>query len=229
MLALDVDDVSRARDIAARLAPLVGTMKIGPGLFIDGGRTLIEDIKKSGNGVFLDLKIYDIPETVARACRRIAALGIGFLTVHASGGSRMISAARDALKQSGGGTKLLAVTVLTSFEASQLKAEWKASDSVEERVLHLARLAREAGADGVVCSPLELSAIRREMGGDVLTVVPGIRAEGSPADDQRRTLAPAEALAAGADYLVVGRPIMNAPDPVGAAREILAQMEGAPA
>jgi len=227
ILALDVDEVSLALDLAGRLSPSVGVMKIGPGLFVDGGKGLIEGVKKTGCGIFLDLKLYDIPETVARACRRITGLGVDLLTLHASGGSRMISAAKEAIVKAGGKTRLLAVTVLTSFDAAQLRDEWKMEESVEQRVLHLANIARAAGADGIVCSPLELPAIRREFGPDFLAVIPGIRSASDPADDQRRTLSAGEAVRAGASYLVVGRPILKAADPVQAAAGMVKQIEDA--
>ena len=227
ILALDVEEVSRALDLAVRLSPAVGTMKVGPGLFVDGGRNLIESVKRLGCGTFLDLKLYDIPETVARACRRIAAMGVDMVTVHASGGSRMIKAAKEAMTEAGGKTKILAVTVLTSFDSAQLRDEWKMEETVEQRVLHLAKIARDSGADGIVCSPLELAAIHREFGKDLLTVIPGIRSASDPADDQRRTLSASEAVKAGADYLVIGRPILKAPDPRKAADDLLGQVAGA--
>jgi orotidine-5'-phosphate decarboxylase len=227
ILALDVEEVSLALKLAGDLSQSVGTMKVGPGLFVDGGKSLISDVKKTGAGLFLDLKLYDIPETVARAVRRITAMGVDMLTLHASGGSRMISAAKEAVTKSGGNTKLLAVTVLTSFDAGQLKKEWKMEETVEERVIHLAKIARDAGADGIVCSPLELPAIRRELGPDFLAVIPGIRSASDPADDQRRTLSAPEAIKAGASYLVVGRPILKAADPKKAAEEMSRQIEEA--
>ena len=227
ILALDVEEVPRAVELAERLTPSVGIMKVGPGLFVDGGKTLITEIKKTGCGIFLDLKLYDIPETVARACRRITDMGVDMLTLHASGGSRMISSAKQAVVKSGGKTKLLAVTVLTSFDADQLKNEWKMEDTVEQRVLHLAKIARDSGADGIVCSPLELPIIRREMGPEFLVVIPGIRSASDPSDDQRRTLSAAEAIKAGASYLVVGRPILKAADPAQAAADMVRQIEGA--
>jgi len=227
ILALDVDEVPRALELAERLTASVGTMKVGPGLFVDGGKELIAGVKKTGCGLFLDMKLYDIPETVARACRRITGLGVDMLTLHASGGSRMISAAKEAVVKAGGKTKLLAVTVLTSFDAGQLKTEWKMEETVEERVIHLAKIARDAGADGIVCSPLELPAIRRELGPDFLAVIPGIRSDTDPADDQRRTLSASEAIRAGASYLVVGRPILKSSNPAQAAEDMVKEIEGA--
>ncbi len=229
ILALDVDSPQEAMKVASLLSSKVGVMKIGPGLFVDGGKGFIEDLKAAGYGIFLDFKLYDIPETVARACRRIGLLGVDFLTVHASGGSKMMMAAAAALRESSPGpkrTRLLAVTVLTSFDAEQFRAEWGMDCTIAERVAQLARMARDSSMDGIVCSPLELETLGRDTGGELLRVVPGIRLPADPTDDQRRTLTPGEAVALGADYIVVGRPILKSADPVRAAETILGHMKG---
>lgn len=170
--------------------------------------------------MFLDLKFHDIPNTVAAACRAAADLGVWMLNVHASGGPAMLHAARAAIEPLASRPLLIAVTVLTSLDAAALAAVGVASAPAAQ-VERLTRLAQEAGADGVVCSPLELAAVRRIGGARFLAVTPGIRPAGSVADDQQRIATPAAALAAGADYLVIGRPITRADDPAGALAVLL--------
>jgi orotidine-5'-phosphate decarboxylase len=172
--------------------------------------------------VFLDLKLHDIPNTVAGAVRALAPLGPAMLTLHAAGGPAMVAAAREAAEASAGGgvrPALLAVTVLTSLDAASLAATGVAGGTVQQ-VLRLARLALEAGADGLVCSPQEVARIRDAFGAAPLLVVPGVRPAGHATGDQARTATPAEAVAAGADWIVVGRPITGAADPIAAARAI---------
>ncbi|MGZ6142801.1 MAG: orotidine-5'-phosphate decarboxylase [Myxococcales bacterium] len=206
--ALDLPDPESAAKLAARLKGHVGLFKIGLELFVAHGPAAVEAIRPFGLPIFLDLKLHDIPATVEGAARGVARLGVQYVTVHASGGAEMIRAARRALPH----TKLLAVTVLTSLEAA------------EGEVLRLARLAIEAGADGIVCAPTDVALLRRELGPAPLIVVPGIRPAGAARGDQRRTGTPGEAVRAGASILVVGRPLRDAPDPAAAADSIAAEL-----
>ena len=210
--ALDVNDPVAAERLASRLAGHVGLFKVGLELFVAHGRAAIDAIRKFELPVFLDLKLHDIPQTVEGAARGVAALGVDYVTVHASGGSEMIRAARRALPR----TKLLAVTALTSLGPDDLDAVGLARDAVPR----LAKLAVAAGADGVVCAPKEVSALRASLGPTPLLVVAGIRPAGAAAGDQRRTGTPAEAIRAGASILVIGRPLRDAPDPAAAADAI---------
>lgn len=217
--ALDVPDPAAAEKLAAKLAGHVGLFKVGLELFVAHGRAAVEAVRKSGLPIFLDLKLHDIPQTVESAARGVAALGVDYLTVHASGGAEMIRAARKALPR----TKLLAVTALTSLGPEDLDAIGLARDAV----LRLARLAMGAGADGVVCSPQEVATLRATLGDRPLLVVPGIRPAGASAGDQRRTGTPAEAVRAGASILVIGRPLRDAPDPAAAADAIAREIAAA--
>jgi len=217
--ALDVPDPAAAEKLAAKLAGHVGLFKVGLELFVAHGRAAVEAVRKSGLPIFLDLKLHDIPQTVESAARGVAALGVDYLTVHASGGAEMIRAARKALPR----TKLLAVTALTSLGPEDLDAIGLARDAV----LRLARLAMGAGADGVVCSPQEVAILRATLGDRPLLVVPGIRPAGASAGDQRRTGTPAEAVRAGASILVIGRPLRDAPDPAAAADAIAREIAAA--
>ena len=217
--ALDVPDPAAAEKLAAKLAGHVGLFKVGLELFVAHGRAAVEAVRKSGLPIFLDLKLHDIPQTVESAARGVAALGVDYLTVHASGGAEMIRAARKALPR----TKLLAVTALTSLGPEDLDAIGLARDAV----LRLARLAMGAGADGVVCSPQEVAILRATLGDRPLLVVPGIRPAGAAAGDQRRTGTPAEAVRAGASILVIGRPLRDAPDPAAAADAIAREIAAA--
>ena len=210
--ALDVNDPSAAERLASRLAGHVGLFKVGLELFVAHGRAAVDAIRKFELPVFLDLKLHDIPQTVEGAARGVAGLGVDYVTVHASGGSEMIRAARRALPR----TKLLAVTALTSLGPDDLAAVGLARDAVPR----LAKLAVAAGADGVVCAPKEVSALRASLGPAPLLVVAGIRPAGAAAGDQRRTGTPAEAIRAGASILVIGRPLRDAPDPAAAADAI---------
>jgi len=210
--ALDVPDPAAAEKLAAKLAGHVGLFKVGLELFVAHGPAAVEAVRKSGLPIFLDLKLHDIPQTVENAARGVAALGVDYVSVHASGGAEMIRAARKALPR----TKLLAVTALTSLGPEDLDAIGLARDAVPR----LAKLAMEAGADGVVCSPQEVAALRAALGDRPLLVVPGIRPAGTSAGDQRRTGTPAEAVRAGASILVIGRPLRDAADPAAAADAI---------
>jgi len=226
IVALDVADAFAARAIARRLAGEVGMFKVGSQLFTAAGPSIVRELVADGQRVFLDLKFHDIPNTVAGAVAAAARLGVSLVTVHAAGGTAMIAAAAEAVR--GTATRVLAITVLTSLDAAALNAIG-IGGGVEAGVTRLARLAAKAGAHGVVASPHEARALRDARGGGFLVVTPGIRPAGTAMDDQARAATPASALAAGADYLVVGRPILAAPDPVAAARAIVLEMEAATA
>lgn len=220
IVALDYDAPRAALELARQLEPSQCRLKVGKELFTAGGPQVVEQLLALGFEVFLDLKFHDIPHTVARAVTRAAQLGVWMVNVHASGGARMLHAAREALAaHPGERPRLIAVTVLTSMSAEDLHGIG-VERSPEQQVMHLAGLAREAGLDGVVCSPREAAGLRRAFGPDFCLVTPGVRPAGAPGDDQRRTLTPAEALAAGSDYLVIGRPITGAADPADACRRI---------
>lgn len=217
IVALDFSTADAALALAERLDPANCRLKVGKELFTRAGPALVEKLAARGFDVFLDLKYHDIPNTVAAACRAAADLGVWMLNVHALGGPAMLRAAREALPAHG--PLLVAVTVLTSLDREQLEAVGLAGEPAEQ-VSRLAGLAGAAGLDGVVCSPREIGLLRRQMGEDFCLVTPGIRPAGSAEDDQRRVMTPAEALNAGADYLVIGRPITAAPDPLEALRAI---------
>lgn len=222
-VALDFDDPARVREIADATSDHVGIFKIGLTAYTTGGPALVRDLT-SRHPVFLDLKFHDIPAQVGGAVRAATATGAMYTTVHASGGPAMIAAAVEA---AGHSLTVLAVTVLTSLDDASLDSVGM-KGSVRDSVLRLAGLALAAGADGLVCSPMEVAMLRSEFGarvdGGPFLVVPGIRAEGESPGDQKRTLSATEALAAGADVIVVGRPITAAPDPAGAARRLREQI-----
>jgi orotidine-5'-phosphate decarboxylase len=217
IVALDSADRAQLTGWADALAGEVGTLKVGLQAFVAHGPELVRDIAGRAP-VFADLKLHDIPNTVAGAAAAAADLGVAMLTVHASGGPRMIAAAAEAAPD----TAILAVTVLTSLD--ELALQMVGQRPVHEQVPALALLAIESGAAGVVCAAGDVRAVRQAVGEDALIVVPGIRPPGSAVDDQARTATPAEALSSGATHLVVGRPITQAPDPVVAARAILASL-----
>lgn len=224
IVALDYSHASAALAMAARLDPSVCRVKIGKELFTAAGPEVVRALVAMGFEVFLDLKFHDIPNTVAGAVRAAASLGVWMVNVHASGGRRMMEAARDALGAPGEKVPLLiAVTVLTSLERADL-AETGIDTAPEQQVQRLASLAVATGLDGVVCSAREATPLRASLGPAPVLVTPGIRPAGSDAGDQRRTLGPADALRAGSDFLVVGRPITGAVDPGAALREILSEM-----
>jgi orotidine-5'-phosphate decarboxylase len=218
--ALDVGDPGAAERLASKLAGHVGVFKVGLELFVAHGRAAVDAVRRFGLPIFLDLKLHDIPQTVEGAARGVASLGVDYVTVHASGGAEMIRAARRALPR----TKLLAVTALTSLGPDDLDAVGLSRDAVPR----LARLAIGAGADGAVCSPREVAALRAALGPGPLLVVPGIRPAGSESGDQRRTGTPAEAIRAGASLLVIGRPLRDAADPAAAADAIAREIAPVP-
>ncbi len=233
IVALDADEPTKALELAIATAPHIGMFKASPAHLYARGPQFLDALNHIKPRIFLDLKLYDIPETVARLTRQVARLGVDFLTVHAGGGSRMLKAAVEAAAtaQPHRPLKILAVTVLTSFSEEELKTEWNlpAGESAEDRVAKWAKLARDAGCHGLVCSPLELGNVRRAVGTGMITVVPGIRGPNDPAGDQRRTLSAREAIEAGASYLVVGRPIVAAANPKAAAEAIAREIEAVPA
>lgn len=223
--ALDTGDLARAQMLAGALAPHCGLLKVGLELFCAAGAPAVAAIARHAP-VFLDVKLHDIPNTVAGALRSLLPLRPAMVTLHAAGGAAMIAAARAEAEKAGPGRPLLlAVTVLTSMDAAALAATGVA-DAPSAQVLRLARLALDAGADGLVCSPQEAAMLRAELGAAPALVVPGVRPAGSVADDQARTATPAQAVAAGADWIVVGRPVTATPDPAVAAAAIAATLAG---
>lgn len=217
--------------MARRVAPEAGVLKLGLEAFVAEGPALVREIVAAGAAVFLDLKLHDIPNTVGRAAAAAVATGAAIVNCHASGGRDMMRAFGDggraaAARAALPAPKLIAVTVLTSLDAGALAAMGVVG-SPREAAVRLAALAREAGLDGVVCSPEEIAAIRAACGKDFLLVVPGVRPAGAALGDQKRVATPADAIRAGADLLVVGRPITGAPDPAAAARAIVAEIAAA--
>jgi orotidine-5'-phosphate decarboxylase len=228
IVALDVPTPERALALAEQLAGSVGTFKIGKELFTAAGPDIVRRLRAAGAAVFLDLKFHDIPNTVAAAVRAAVGLDVQMLTIHASGGAAMMRAAETAAQEEAGRRGVppplvLGVTVLTSLDDAAL-AEIGIGATAAEQVVRLARLAATAGLRGLVCSPLELAVLRNTLPATLQLVTPGIRPAGADAGDQKRTLTPAEAVAAGANWLVIGRPIIAAPDPVAAARAIRATL-----
>ena len=227
LAALDFPDAASALAMAERIRGHVGGLKIGKQLFTAEGPALVRRLTERGDRVFLDLKFHDIPNTVAGAIGSALSLGVWMVNVHASGGRAMMTAAREAAEKAtpAGGTRALVigVTVLTSLDAAALK-ETGVDAAPADQVARLARLARESGLDGVVCSPQEIALVRRECGADFLIVTPGIRGASDAKGDQARTATPEGAVRAGADYLVVGRPITGASDPREAADRIASEI-----
>lgn len=224
IVALDVPTPERAVELARSVAPHVGAFKIGKELFVSAGPEIVRQLRATGAQVFLDLKFHDIPNTVAKAVAAATRLDVQLLTIHTSGGSEMMAAAERAAQETAaalGRTPplVLGVTVLTSMDASAL-AELGVQSDVPSQVQRLALLAQRSGLRGLVCSPLELSMLRRVLPSEMTLVTPGIRTGADKADDQKRTLSARDAMAAGASWLVIGRPIYAAADPAGAARAI---------
>ena len=225
VVALDVDSISECLALAECLSPAYCRLKVGKELFTAAGPQVIQQLHALGFQVFLDLKFHDIPVTVAKAVKAAADLGVWMVNVHASGGMRMMEAARESLSHYSAPPLLIGVTVLTSTTTEELQATG-ISRSAPEQVLHLAAMVKQAGLDGVVCSAQEASALRRVNGPAFKLVTPGIRPAGAEAQDQRRIMTPEQAMAAGSDYLVIGRPITQAADPIAACQNIVAAVSG---
>lgn len=221
ILALDMDNADRARQFVGTLRGLVKWIKIGSQLFVSQGPSIIESIKSDGYKIFLDLKLHDIPNTVARTVARMRTFGVDMLTVHTSGGKEMLQVAK---KEGGADIKIVGVTVLTSLSEDDLRM-LGVNRKLNEHVLTLAQLARESGIDGIVCSPMEAKSVRNAIGNDFIIVTPGIRLEQDEKDDQKRSLSPTEIKNLGINYIVVGRPILNADDPGQVVRKILNSLE----
>jgi orotidine-5'-phosphate decarboxylase len=226
IVALDVPSADAAMDLVDQLQGTCRWFKVGMELYYAAGNAIVDRLVERGFSVFLDLKLHDIPNTVAGAVRSVAGTGASLLTIHAGGGEQMMRAAAQAATCPGA-PELLAVTVLTSMDAAELSAVGVPTPPADQ-VLRLARLAKTSGVTGLVCSPEEVAAVRQAMGPGARLVVPGIRPAGHMAtDDQRRVATPAETIARGASMLVVGRPITQAPDPAKAAAAILAEIKTA--
>ena len=219
VVALDFAEAAEALAFAARVRPADCRLKIGLELYTLAGPSLVSSLVEYGFDVFLDLKYHDIPNTVARACAQAAQLGVWMINVHTLGGPRMLAAAREAVDDAPRRPLLTGVTILTSHAPDEL-VQIGLTHDVTAQVERLADMAQSAGLDGVVCAPTEALLLRRRFGADFKLVTPGVRPSGAAADDQRRTLTPPEAVAAGADYLVIGRPITRAVDPLAVLRSI---------
>ena len=227
IVALDYPDVESALAMAKQLDPTVSRVKVGKELFTRCGPYVVERLHTLGFEIFLDLKFHDIPNTVAKACGVAAELGVWMVNVHASGGRRMMEAARDEVEKRSQGsqrTSLIAVTVLTSMERSDLAEIGLDIDPIDQ-VKRLAALTESSGLDGVVCSAQEAAAIRAQASEQFQLITPGIRPAGSVVGDQRRIMTPAEAITAGSTYLVVGRPITGAEDPKAAAIAVQSEVD----
>jgi orotidine-5'-phosphate decarboxylase len=227
IVALDYPDAAPAMQLVARLTPELCRLKVGKELFTRAGPQLVEDLVARGFDVFLDLKFHDIPNTVASACHAAADLGVWMLNVHALGGERMLQAAKEGVARASQSPLLIAVTVLTSMDEADLAAVGLSGTPLDN-VLRLAHLAQQAGLDGVVCSSRETAVLRERLDAGFRLVTPGIRPAGSQTDDQRRVMTPADAIGSGADYLVIGRPVTRADDPVRVLRTINSELSALP-
>ena len=213
IVALDYDNSNSALALADQLNPNQCRLKVGKELFVAAGPQLVKSLSDRGFDVFLDLKFHDIPNTVAKAVSAAADLGVWMTNVHASGGTRMMTAAREAVENHGGDMLLIAVTVLTSMDDSDLQ-QVGVNSVAKDQVLALANLTKQAGLDGVVCSAQEATHLKQQLGQDFKLITPGIRLTDSASDDQRRIVSPAQAIEQGSDYLVIGRPITQAENPM---------------
>lgn len=223
ILALDLPDREEALEMLKKLQGSLEWVKIGLQMYLKYGAPLVKEVGDMGFKIFLDLKLYDIPNTVASAIKSLGNLPISMLTIHASGGEEMMKEALEAAKSSNPNLLILGVTVLTSFDDNGL-AQTGISVSAADQVARLARLSQKSGLKGLVCSPLEIELLRNIISDDIALVIPGIRPEGSEANEQKRIMTPRLAADAGANYIVVGRPILKAGDPARAAREIISQL-----
>lgn len=223
ILALDVSSQIEVAKICHLLHNRINFYKVGLQLFVAQGKQVVDLIHALGGKVFLDLKFNDIPNQVSGACREALKMGVEMLTVHTTGGFEMMKRAAETVKSEGSATKVLGVTLLTSLDEDTVR-EMGIEREVSEQVTYLAKLAQKAGLDGVVASPLEVAAVREACGDDFLVVTPGIRLPGMAIGDQRRVLSAKEAIKAGSSYLVVGRPIIKAADPLKIVDQILVEM-----
>jgi orotidine-5'-phosphate decarboxylase len=228
-LALDVDNDREALDIVAELKDSVGVFKVGHQLFTAYGPDIVRRIIGMGGRVFLDLKYHDIPNTVAKAAAEAVKLGVSMFNVHSLGGLDMMKAAAESAKETAEKLNrpvpiVLAVTILTSMDEKSMRKELKITRSIQREVVHLARLARRAGVHGVVASPQEIKTLRRAVRGEFVILTPGVRPLWADKDDQKRVMTPGEAVRAGADYIVVGRPVLKAGDRMTAVEKILEEM-----
>lgn len=214
IIALDFPDTQQALTLVEQLSPADCKLKVGFELFVAGGPDFVSGLVESGFDVFLDLKFHDIPNTVAGACRAAAKLGVWMINVHAAGGDKMMRYAREALQEFENPPHLIAVTVLTSMDGAQMQKIGITADNPQDQVENLAGLTKTSGLDGVVCSAQEAKMLRAALGDDFLLVTPGIRPAGSQQGDQSRVMTPQEAKIAGVDYIVVGRPITQADNPL---------------
>lgn len=224
IVALDYADAEQALAFASRLDPKLCRVKVGKELFTASGPDLVKALHAKGFDVFLDLKFHDIPATTAKAVAAAAELGVWMVNVHASGGESMLRAAAEALQPFNKRPKLIAVTVLTSMSEAELK-QLGVQVPLAEHVVNLATLAQQCGLEGVVCSAQEADALRHALGPGFLLVTPGIRPAGSALDDQKRVMTPQQAMQAGVDYMVIGRPVRQAADPVAMLQEINRSIE----
>lgn len=225
--AIDTTDLNAAKDLARSLKPHVAGLKLGLEFFSAHGPQGYKAIAGMGAPIFLDLKLHDIPNTVAASVTALLPLKPHFMTIHASGGAAMMKAAAEAAAKGGANRpKILAVTVLTSLNANDLNAIGQDAEP-KSQVLRLAKLAKDSGVDGVVCSPAEVAMLREALGPEFILMVPGIRPVGADLGDQKRVMTPKDAVAAGATYVVIGRPITGAPDPAAMAKAINVQAEAA--
>ncbi len=230
VIPLDVDSSEKAVDLVKKLKDDVGVFKVGLELINIAGLDIFDKVKAAGaDKIFYDCKLHDIPNTVAGASRAIAKMGIWLFNVHCAGGFAMMKAAKDAADESAdklgiAPPKVIGVTILTSIDQSILNDQMHVQGTVADQVVHFAKLTKEAGLDGVVASPHEIELIRKACGEDFMIVTPGVRPAGSEIGDQKRVMTPGEAVRKGADYLVIGRPIVKADDPVAAARAIACEM-----
>lgn len=221
IVALDLGNKKEVEDALSKF-PAVRFVKVGMELFFSAGPDLVRSLKDRGLKVFVDLKVHDIPNTAAGAMRSLSGLGCDFLNLHCSGGLEMMQRAQETISEP---TKLIGVTQLTSTNQTMLNEQLGIPGTVEASVLNYAKLAKKAGLAGVVCSPLEVKALKEVCGEEFLAVTPGVRPAGSGIQDQKRTMTPAEAIKAGSDYLVIGRPIMASQDPNSAFLKIVEEIE----
>ncbi len=229
IVALDVATFDKATELMDQLDETARALKVGSQLFTSIGPDVIREVKKRGKWLFLDLKFHDIPNTVARAAEVATELGVDMFNIHISGGLEMMRSAAEATKSKASELGIekpivLGVTILTSIDAPTLQEVFGSTKSLEEQVVHMAKLAQRAGLDGVIASPQEIKSIRTACGDDFVIVTPGVRPEWASSDDQKRTMTPGEALAAGASYVVIGRPIRQAPEPANALARILQEV-----